>query len=142
MSKDKTQDQLSHPFLTISEEQIPVVFEVTKEELLPGTEPEAPKKFWCGYELKPYAESVPFVQEEYYGGVDPDLNKEKIPPRADVAPPLPKPFDPSLSVPPSIGPGMSIPEYRIRCAICRSINQGQAPPPHDCRQYQEDSNGI
>jgi hypothetical protein len=66
---------------------------------------------------------------------------KRIPPSSNVAPPLPKPFNPSLSVPPEIIGTQSLPEYRVRCAVCRSTDKGRPPLAHDCTKYQEDFNG-
>lgn len=62
--------------------------------------------------------------------------KGKIPSSLNVAPPLPKDFDPAMSVPPTIGEGQSLPVYRVQCAVCRSINKGVDPPAHNCADYQ------
>jgi len=65
------------------------------------------------------------------------IDKTKIPPRENVALPLPKPFDPSLSVPPTIGEGQSISRFRAGCRICVQINKGVPTVPHDCSKFQD-----
>jgi hypothetical protein len=95
------------------------------------------KRFFCGYEMLPYDQAAPFVQEEYYGGVNPDINKEKIPPRPTVAPPLPKALDRSASIPPEIGVTQSLPPLRVTCQICKSAVKGVPTSAHDCTQFQD-----
>ncbi len=72
------------------------------------------------------------------------LAKGKIPPRSDVAPPLPKAFDFSRSVPPTIADGQYAPSLRVHCPVCRSTFKNVHPVAHSCAEEieKEISHGI
>jgi len=98
-----------------------------------------PKIFNDFVEIEPisddFVEITPIVGET----IEPEvakLAKGKIPPRENVAPPPPKPFDAALSIPPEIGSTQSLPPLRVTCLICKSTDKGVPPPPHDCSRFQ------